>query len=406
MISFNYLINPSHFNDLCSSMKARNALDLFKSFIEQYKKLTCSTTLPSVSELEEMARCMTLHEVNNPQDELSRMLSIYLSLPNISHKIVPVGNSAAQNVILKESEKKSFQGYMNYEDIASSFGIFSRKMNENIAEMGFPVLGGVGPKLERALIELMLEHHANYGYDEISMPTLTHERTFFMAGSFPKHQKNVYKIEGTSLYLNPTIEMQETSLIRNRVFDFSELPMKVVGFSRSFRIEKGREIDLYINLHEFGKVESFTVCREDQWEEVLNSLSQMLEDLLNKLGFMWRKLLLCTGDMGQAGSFTCDYEVYAPGMKKWLEISSLSYRSTFQAVRLNSKYRSADGEEMYVHTYNTPGFAIPRIFVALLECIYQEDGTLKIPDCLIGRCGLPSIVSKDTYFSHLIKNKG
>lgn len=406
MIPLSYLTNLTHFNELCASMQARNALDLFKSFIEQYKMLSRDASFPSFHELENKARSMTLEEVNNPKDATSKMLSTYLSLPNISHRMVPIGTSSAQNIILKKSNPKTFQEKMNYEQIASIFGVFSQKMNENIADSGFPVLSGVGPKLERALIELMLDHHARYGYDEISMPTLTHERTFFMAGSFPKHQHNVYKIQDTPLYLNPTIEMQETSLIKNRIFDFTELPMKVVGFARSFRIEKGRSMDLYTNLHEFGKVESFTVCREDQWEEVLNFLSNMLEDLLDSLGFVWRKLLLCTGDMGQAGSFTCDYEIWAPGQKKWLEISSLSYRSTFQAVRLNAIYHTPDGEEKYVHTYNTPGFAIPRVFAALLECMYQDDETLRIPDCLVGRCGLPSVVSKDTYFSHLTKNKG
>lgn len=406
MISLDYLVNPANYESLCAAMEARKGLEMFKNFLAQYKKVAETMTLPPTEELEERARYMTLREVNNPQDEIGKMLALYLSLPNVSHKIVPLGNSSEQNIILKESAPKTYQTKKNYEQIGADFGIFSKAMNETIAEMGFPVLSGVGPKLERALIGLMLDHHADYGYDEISMPILTHERTFFMAGSFPKHQHNVYKIEGTSLYLNPTIEMQETSLIRNRKFEYDELPMKVVGFARSFRVERGREIDLYTNLHEFGKVESFTVCREDQWEEVLNSLSAMLENLLEKLGFMWRKLLLCTGDMGQAGSFTCDYEIYAPGLKKWLEISSLSYRATFQACSLNATYLTPEGEKKYVHTYNTPGFAIPRVFAALLECMYQEDGTLKIPDCLVGRCGLPAVVKKDTYFSQLIKNKG
>lgn len=395
MIPISYLIDPRNTAALREAMRARGAEETFEKFLKHYFRN--QEILPSESVLEDMARQMTLEQLNNPKDELSNMLCAYLDLPNISHSMVPFGSSARDNVVISSSKQKEFNSTKNYQEIGLEFGIFSREMNEMIAESGFPLLFGVGPKLERALIELMLEHHVRYGYEEISVPTVIHERTLFLAGSFPKHQDNVYKLESSNLYLNPTIEMQQTSLIFQRCFRFNELPLKVVGFARSFRIERGRRMDFYTNLHEFGKVESFTACTEDQHEQVLKDLSGMLEALLDKLGFVWRKLLLCTGDMGQAGSFTCDYEIYAPGSDKWLEISSLSYRDTFQAMRLDATYVDADGSRHYLHTYNTPGFAIPRVLSALLEYMYREDGRLVVPDCLIGRANLPAVISVNDY---------
>ena len=399
VIELDKLIDAKSLTSVKESMKKRGAEDVFDLFLSAYENIK---ERYNNTELEKIARKTSMSIINDPKDDLSTFLSAYLSLPNLSHPDVPHGLSEDDNILIKESTFEAPDRHKTYQEIGFKFNIFHPEIYPHITGEGFPLLFSVGPHLERALVELMLDHHISCGYEDVSVPTVVHERTLNVAGSFPERQQDCYRIEKTDLYLNPTIEMQQTSFIAEKHFHYDDLPIKAVGYVRSFRMERGKAVDLYTTLHEFGKVECFTVTTEDGWKDMLESLFEVLENLLDKLGLQWRKILLCTGDMGQAATLTYDYEVYCPGSKKWLEVSSLGYRDTYQAVRLNATYQDGS-ERKYVHIFSAPAFAIPRILCAVLETSYQEDGTLKLPDALVGRAGLPESVTQQDFKSKLLQ---
>ncbi len=312
------------------------------------------------------------------------------TLPNLPHDSVPVGKSAADNVVAREwgtPRTFDFQPKAHW-DLGPDLGVIDFERATKISGARFAVLMGAGAQLERALINFMLTlHTTEHGYTEVLPPFLVNASTMYGTGQLPKFEQDLFKIAGDrDLYLIPTAEVPVTNLYRGEILDGRRLPLKYTAYTPCFRSEAGSygaDVRGLIRQHQFDKVELVKFATPDTSYAELESLTANAERVLQLLGLPYRTVVLCTGDMGFSAAKTYDIEVWLPSQNTYREISSCSNCEGFQARRANIKYRpEGTGKAEYVHTLNGSGLAVGRTLIAVLENYQQKDGTIEIPEAL------------------------
>ena len=316
-------------------------------------------------------------------------------IPNIPHNSVPTGKDENSNVLIREWGKPISADYelKSHVDLATNLGLFDLERGSKIAGSGFPLLTGLGSKLERELINFMLDVHIEeHGYTEIFPPFLTRSKSPYTCGQLPKFSDDMYYIEKDELYLIPTAEVPLTNIFADEIIDENNLPSNYTAYSACFRREAGsygKDTRGLLRLHQFNKVEMVKFVAPESSYEELEKLTNQAEIILQKLGLHYRVIELCTGDLSFSAAKCYDLEVWAPGEKKWLEVSSCSNFEDFQARRGNIRYRKdADNKVDYLHTLNGSGLATPRLMVALLETYQSSDGKITLPEVLHHRMGM------------------
>jgi len=330
----------------------------------------------------------TIKEIDARLEELDCIRNeCILNIPNIPHSSVPVGKDADANVVIGEYGKKrkfDFEPKEHFE-IAEALGIIDFERGVKIAGSGFYVLKGDGARLERALINYMLDMHQDQGYTEVFTPAVVNRNAVIGTGQYPKLKDDMYWLERDDLWLNPTAEVPVTNMHQDEIFDINELPISYAAYLPSFRREAGKHSDTrgIARVHEFNKVEMVKFVHPDDSFNVLEKLRNDAEDVIRGLELPYRVLLLCTGDMSFHAAKCYDLELYAPGRKGWLEVSSCSCFTDFQARRARIKFRPEPHlKSEFVHTLNGSGLALPRTMVAILENFQNKDGTVTIPKVL------------------------
>ena len=344
---------------------------------------------------EKDARIAEMREVSNRIAEIDKELVVedelrtdgLLNIPNIPHPSVPIGKDDTENVVVYEwgeKRKFDFKPLQHYE-IAENLDIIDFERGTKVAGSGFYCLKGDGARLERAMISYFLDRHKEQGYTEVFPPVVINTQAVIGTGQYPNLKDDMYYLAKDDLWLNPTAEVPVTNLLQGEILDKSQLPINYTAYLPSFRREVGKHSDTrgIIRVHEFNKVEMVRFVEPEGSFEVLERLRMDAEELVRELKLPYHVLLLCTGDM----SFSCakcyDIELYAPGKDAWLEASSCSCFTDFQARRAKIKYRPAPHlKSEFVHTLNGSGLALPRTMVAILENYQNKDGTVTIPEVL------------------------
>jgi len=329
-----------------------------------------------------------LTEINNKMEYI----------PNLPHKSVPRGQDATDNVIVREwGQEPEFDFKpLNHLQLGTDLELFDFNRGAKISGSGFPLYTGLGAKLERVLINFMLDQHVeNYGFLEIFPPFMTRRDSSRTTGQLPKFAEDMYHTDVDDLFLIPTAEVPVTNIHRDEILSETDLPKYYVAYSACFRREAGsygKDTRGLLRLHQFNKVELVKFVRpEDSYQE-LESLTAQAESILQKLGLHYRVVELCSGDLSFSAAKCYDLELWAPGEQKWLEVSSCSNFEDFQARRGNIRYRrTADRKVDFVHTLNGSGVATPRLLVALLETYQTEDGTIILPPVLHEYMGIREI---------------
>tara|TARA_B100000809_G_scaffold140940_1_gene138479 strand:+ start:1315 stop:2598 length:1284 start_codon:yes stop_codon:yes gene_type:complete len=328
--------------------------------------------------------------LNEQTKELGEKLSgLMLTLPNLPQTDVPVGENESGSVIVRQNSEPPVLDFSPkpHWDLGEELGIIDFERGTKLAGSRFYTMMGYGPKLERALIAWMLDLHSNdHGYTEVSLPAVVKREIMEGSGNLPKFADNLYHDDEDDLWLIPTAEVPITNLYRDEIIPANTLPLKYVAQTPCFRREKasaGRDTRGIKRVHQFNKVEMYQFVEPETSNRELEQLVDDAEDVCRKLGFTYRVLQLCTGDMGFASSKTYDIEVWAAGCEEWLEVSSCSNCTDFQARRSNIRYRDEEGGRPRLpHTLNGSGLALPRVIIAILENYQQPDGSVVIPDVL------------------------
>ncbi len=324
-------------------------------------------------------------------DAVERQRTLILeTLPNLPHTSVPVGKSAADNVVVRtwgDPVVLPFEAKAHW-DLGPQLGIIDFERATKISGSRFAILMGAGAQLERALINFMLTlHTTEHGYTEVLPPFLVSSSTLYGTGQLPKFEQDLFKIAGDwDLYLIPTAEVPVTNLYRGEILDGRLLPMKFTAYTPCFRSEAGSygaDVRGLIRQHQFDKVELVKFAAPETSYAELESLTANAERVLQLLGLPYRTMALCTGDMGFGSAKTYDIEVWLPSQKAYREISSCSNCEGFQARRANIKFRpEGTGKAEHVHTLNGSGLAVGRTLIAILENYQQADGSVLIPEAL------------------------
>jgi seryl-tRNA synthetase len=323
-------------------------------------------------------------ELKKINDEINQLL---LSIPNIIDDTVPIGESESDNVVIKTfGEKPTF----NFEpkphwDIAENLNIVDFNRATKLAKSRFAIYLGDGAKLERALINFMLEIHTSKGYREVIPPLLVNEIAMTGTGQLPKFEEELFKCERDNLYLIPTAEVPLTNIPSGEIIPENKLPLHFVAYTPCFRREAGsygKDVRGLIRQHQFNKVELVKIVTEEDSSNEIESLLSDAEEILKLLNIHYRVVSLCSGDLGFSASKTYDIEVWLPGLNCYKEISSCSNFKDFQARRANIKYRDKNGRLHFVHTLNGSGLAVGRTFLAVLENYQTSDGYVRIPEAL------------------------
>jgi len=310
-------------------------------------------------------------------------------VPNVVHSSTPVGKDESSNVVIKEwgeAPKFSFTP-KDHLILGEDLQLFDFKRAVKMAGSGFPLYTGVGAKLERSLINFMLDFHiSKHNYTELFPPFLAHADAMRNTGQLPKFKDDMYQIPEDSLYCIPTAEVPVTNIHQGEIIPESELPKKYAAYSACFRREAGsygKDTKGLIRVHQFNKVELVKFVHPDDSYKELETLLENAEAILQALGLHYRVLELCSGDLSFSAAKCYDLEVWSPAENKYLEVSSCSNFENFQARRSNIRYRNnSTGKSELIHTLNGSGVATPRLMVALLETYQQEDGTIKLPAAL------------------------
>ncbi len=332
-------------------------------------------------------------EISSLQQEVNqsknRLESLLLELPNIPRPGVPVGKDESEDIVVRSwGEPKSFPFTPRpHWELGEKLGILDIPRGVKLSGTRFYVLKGPGAKLERALITFMLELHINkHNYKEIYPPFMVRRECLVGSGNLPKFADNLYHDEEDDLWFIPTAEVPLTNLHRDEIVDAATLPSYYVACTACFRREKmsaGKDTRGIKRGHQFDKVELYKLTEPESSDAELEKLVADAEDVCRELELPYRVRELCTGDLGFAAARTYDIEMWAPGCEEWLEVSSCSNCSDFQARRANIRYRpQGGGKPRFVHTLNGSGLALPRLFIAVLENYQQADGTVLVPPAL------------------------
>ena len=309
-------------------------------------------------------------------------------IPNLPDPRVPLGKDEHDNVVIKtvgKIPKYKFDVKAHW-DLGPELGIIDFERGVKITGSRFYVLSGAGARLQRSLISWMLDLHIRQGYTEKYTPFMVRSQTLFGAGQLPKFNDNLYKDHEEDLWMVPTAEVPLTGLHMDEILEEADLPLHYAAYTPCFRREKmsaGRDVRGIKRGHQFDKVEMYKFCKPENSNRELENMVQDAEQTCAELGFTYRILQLCSGDLGFGASITYDIEVWAPGCGEWLEVSSISNVTDFQARRSNIKYRPTDGGKLrFVHTLNGSGLGMPRTLIAVLENFQQADGSVVVPEVL------------------------
>jgi seryl-tRNA synthetase len=308
-------------------------------------------------------------------------------IPNIPHESVPVGKSADDNVEVRrcgQPPQFDFEPKAHW-DLGADLGILDLPRAAKITGARFALYWDMGAKLERALINFMLDVHTReHGYTEVLPPFMVNSTSLYGTGQLPKFREDLFKCEGHDFWLIPTAEVPVTNIYSQETLEADELPIRLCAYTPCFRSEAGsygRDVRGIIRVHQFQKVELVKFTRPEQSYDELERLAADAEDILRRLRIAYRTIVLSTGDMGFGSAKTYDIEVWLPGQNAYKEISSCSNYEAFQARRANIRYRSGSKSEL-VHTLNGSGLAVGRTWVAIVENYQQKDGSVVVPDAL------------------------
>lgn len=323
--------------------------------------------------------------VKGIDDEFRQQLA---SIPNLPGEGVPVGTSADDNVeVSRWGTPRAFDFPVKaHWDLGVDLGILDFERAAKITGARFAIYFGAGAKLERALINFMLDLHTReHGYTEVLPPFMVNSASLFGTGQLPKFADDLFKLERSDFWLIPTAEVPVTNIYRDETLDGDSLPIRYCAFTPCFRSEAGshgRDVRGIIRQHQFQKVELVNFARPDQSYAELENLTRSAEEVLEKLGLPYRRMALCTGDMGFSSAKTYDLEVWMPGQDAYREISSCSNFESFQARRAGIRCKMAKGKSEFAHTLNGSGLAVGRTWVAIVENYQQADGSVVVPEAL------------------------
>ena len=320
-------------------------------------------------------------EVRTLEEELS---SIVLGVPNLPDENVPYGASEDENVVLEVVGTKPNFAFTPKEhwDLSCDWLDFTRGVK--LAKSRFTAIKGYGARLERALINYMLDFNRQRGFNEWYVPFMANSNTLLGTGQLPKFEDDLFKIEGEDLYLIPTAEVTLTNLYNDEIIDKSELPLLLTSYTPCFRKEAGsagRDTRGLMRQHQFDKVEMVAITSQEQSDGIFLKMVECASDLLTSLGLCHQKVKLCTGDLGFSAAVTIDLEVWLPGQNRFREISSISNTRDFQARRAKIRYKD-DKKNIFAHTLNGSSLAVGRTLLAIMENYQNEDGSVSIPEVL------------------------
>jgi len=318
-------------------------------------------------------------------DEAQR--NLLLETPNLPHESVPVGKDPSANRVVRTwGDKPRLTKPLDHVALGTRLNLLDLDRAAKLSGSGFICFTGAGAKLERALINFMIDLHTReHGYVEISPPFLVRRDCMIGTSQLPKFEADMYGLEENQLFLAPTAEVPLTNLHREEILSAADLPKKFVAYTPCFRREAGaagRETRGIIRVHQFDKVELVKIAAPEKSYEELESLAADAESVLQQLGLHYRVVELCTGDLGFGSAKTYDIEVWSPGQDAFLEVSSCSNFEDFQARRMQLRFKDRDGKNRFCHTLNASGVALPRLFAALIENYQQPDGSIRIPEKL------------------------
>jgi len=329
------------------------------------------------------------------ENELKRIL---FQMPNVPQDSVPVASDFSGNVTLREWGNKRKYNFKlkNHIQLGEDLNLFDFKRGSKLSGSGFPLYVGNGAKLERSLINSMIDHHVtNFSFTEMLPSILMKKESMETTGQLPKFQEDMYHTEIDNLYLAPTAEVPITNLHRDEILNESDLPIKYVGYTPCFRRESGsygKDTRGLLRVHQFNKVELVEFIQPDDSIKELERLTLQAESVLQKLGLHYRVIELCTGDLGFSASKCYDIELWAPAEQQWLEVSSCSSFDSFQSRRGNIRFRRKKDKKVdFVHTLNGSGVATPRLMVALIETYQEEDGIVRFPEKVSSFLGIKEL---------------
>lgn len=317
----------------------------------------------------------------------SELTALELRVPNIPHSSVPIGESEEHNVVVRTwGEPARIENPRPHWEIAEELDLLDLARGAKIAGSGFIVYKGWGARLQRALINFMIDHQTlQNGYREIFPPFIVNDQSLLGTGQLPKFEEDLYKVD-EGMYLVPTAEVPVTNLYRDEILDAADLTLKLAAYSACFRKEAGaagKDTRGLLRVHQFDKVELVKLTKPEDSKAELEALVSDAEQVLRALGLHYRVSEMCTAELGFSNAKQYDLELWAPGVGKYLEISSCSDFEAFQARRANIRFRRAQGEKPeFVHTLNGSGLACPRLFASILETFQQPDGSVTVPEAL------------------------
>ncbi|MEW6535318.1 MAG: serine--tRNA ligase [Candidatus Auribacterota bacterium] len=328
------------------------------------------------------------------RDKTNQIDGLLIWIPNIAHESVPVGKDSTSNVVVREWGSKPAYNFepKSHIDLGEKLDILDFARATKLSGSGFILYKGMGARLERALINFMIDLHVReHGYTEIFPPFLVNAASMFGTGQLPKMEADMYKLPEDDLYLIPTAEVPVTNIRRGEILDEDDLPVYNVAYTPCFRREAGsygKDTRGMIRVHQFDKVELVKLVKDGTAYDELEKLLENAEKVLQLLGLHYRILKLCSGDMSFAAAKCYDIEVWAPGQQAYLEVSSCSTFEDFQARRMSIRYKEKQSKKTkFVSTLNGSGLALARTVVAILENYQEADGRVRIPDVLVPYMG-------------------
>jgi seryl-tRNA synthetase len=318
-----------------------------------------------------------------------RLEALLLEVPNIPSAQTPVGGGEDENVIVEQHGEEYGEAWRKpHWELGEALGIIDFERGVKLSGSRFYILTGAGARLQRALIAFMLELHVDkHGYTEVYPPSLVKEETMVHSGQLPKFRDNLYHDAEEDYWLVPTAEVPLTNMHGDEILDAGTLPIHYAAYTPCFRREKmsaGRDVRGIKRGHQFDKVEMYTYCEPERSADELAKMLDDATDVCRALGLRYRVVEICTGDLGFNAARTFDVEVWSPGVGEWLEVSSVSNCTDFQARRANIRFRrEPGGKPEFPHTLNGSGLALPRTMIAIMENGQQEDGGIGVPDVLL-----------------------
>ena len=380
-------LDESYRSDLAQANEMRAKRNVSSDKIAQAKKLgeNADKAINAMRKLSQKIKVLE-EKTQSSKNDLEQLL---LGLPNIPHESVPEGKDEKNNQLVREWGETLDRDFniMAHLELGKALSLFDFERGAKISGSGFPLYTGKGAKLERALINFMLDFQTEqHGYKEIFPPFLVRPESAVTTGQLPKLADDMYTSEKDDLWLIPTAEVPLTNIHQNEILSEDQLPINYTAYSACFRREAGsygKDTHGFLRVHQFNKVELVKFVKPKNSYKELEKLVEQAEAILQSLGLKYRVIELCAGDLSFAAAKCYDLELWAPGEEKWLEVSSCSNFEDFQARRGNIRYRrNSDKKVEFVHTLNGSGVATPRLLVALLETYQNKDGTISIPEPL------------------------